>query len=116
MLTVGLAKFSILTMYWRTLPCIWIRRNVYTCGGVIMAWIVAVFIANSLACIPVQRIWNLTTDGKCFSWSAFYYGIQIPNILTDVYIVIVPLRKVFGLNLTRLQKGILLGIFGIAIL
>lgn len=55
-------------------------------------------------------------EGKCFSWSAFYYGTQIPNILTDIYIVVMPLREVFGLRLTRLQKGILVGIFGIATL
>lgn len=81
-----------------------------------LAWVVAVVIANSLACVPVQRIWNFTIEGKCFSWPGFYYGTQIPNILTDVYIIVIPLREVFGLSLTRLQKGVLVGIFGIATL
>lgn len=114
--TVALTKASILAMYWRVLPCEWTRRNVYACGGLVVAWTIAVTIANSFTCIPLQRVWNFRMPGKCFDWSAFYYGIQIPNILTDVYIVAIPLREVFGLRLTRPQKGVLVGIFGIATL
>lgn len=114
--TVAFTKASILAMYWRVLPSFWTRRNVQICGCLVLAWTIAVTIANSLTCIPVQRLWDFSIDGTCFSFSAFYYGIQIPNILTDIYIVVIPLREVFGLTLTGPQKGILVGIFGIATL
>lgn len=114
--TVSLTKASILAMYWRVLPSVWIRRNVYICGTLLLLWSIGTTITNSLCCIPVQRIWYYKMKGTCISWSGFYLGMQIPNIFTDVYIVVVPLREVFALRLTRPQKAILVGIFGIATL
>lgn len=103
-------------MYWRVLPTIEVRRNVYICGGFVLAWTLAVCFTGALACIPIHKIWTPGIDGHCIDWAPFYYGIQIPNILTDIFIVIIPLRQVFELQMTKVQKNILVGIFGIAAL
>lgn len=114
--TVTLTKVSILAMYWRVLPSANVRRNVYICGGIVLLWTVAVCITGAIACLPVYKIWTPGIEGTCINWAAFYYGMQIPNILTDIYIVVIPIREIFGLGLTSVQKYSLMGIFGIATL
>lgn len=35
---------------------------------------------------------------------SFYYGLQIPNVITDAVILIIPLKEVVGLDLPANQK------------
>lgn len=101
-------------MYWRVLPSDGVRRNVYICGTFVSAWAVAVCIVGGLACIPARKLWNPQIEGTCMKWAPLYLGIQIPNIVTDIFVVVIPLREVFGLTMIKMQKIILVGIFGIA--
>lgn len=115
-LTVALTKASILIMYRRVLPSTGIRRNVYICFGLVLTWLVAIYITNLVACVPVFKDWESGAAHVRLNWRGFYYGMQIPNILTDIFIVVMPIREVFSLRLTKIQKAILVGIFGIAML
>lgn len=114
--TVAFAKLSVLAMYWRNFASVWSRRNVYACSSLVLAWLVAAFITNTVGCSPIQKIWNPEVAGTCIDQSAFDYGTQIPNILLNVYVIAIPLHKIFALDLTTLQKRILMGILGIAAL
>lgn len=86
-------------------------------GGIIVsAWAISACVASALICIPFHKLWTPGVAGTCINFRAYYVGLQIPNVLTDIFIVVIPLREVFGLTMTRTQKHILVGIFGIAAL
>ena len=54
----------------------------------------------------MPKLWSLdpTTPGTCIDIVKFYYGLQIPNILTDLLIIVVPIREVMLLDLTKKLK------------
>lgn len=49
--------------------------------------------------------------GGCLNMGRFYYGLQIPNIVTDAMILFMPMHAVWGLPISRAQRLGLSGIF-----
>ena len=62
----------------------------------------------------MEKIWNPQLPGKCIGLEAFYYGAQIPNVLTDIFIIVIPIHENYQLELPLGQKLSLIGIFGLA--
>lgn len=79
--------------------------------GVVSLWIVGVFIAGGLICIPASKFWYQSMEGTCLNPYHFYYGMQIPNILTDLILLIMPMHVVWSLHIPRTQKLLLCGVF-----
>lgn len=115
-LTVAFTKGSILFMYWRVFPCKEVRILVQIGFAVVGVWAIATCVTGALICIPVQKMWMPQIEGACLDIAQFYYGIQIPNILTDIYIILVPIHEVYKLDLPKVQKLSLVCIFGLAVL
>lgn len=113
-LTVAFTKSSILYMYWRVFDCRIVRWLVYIGFLLVILWTTAVCLTAAFTCIPIRKMWSPQVDGKCISIAAFYYGVQIPNILTDIYIILLPIYEILQLDLERYQKVSLIGIFGMA--
>jgi len=42
--------------------------------------------------------------GTCIPIIPFYYGLQIPNIITDLLIIVVPIRETLRLQLNKKLK------------
>ena len=101
-------------MYWRVFQCREVRL-LTTLGFIVVGmWAIAVCVTGGLTCIPMEKIWNPALPGKCIDLEAFYYGVQIPNVLTDIYIIIIPIHEIYQLDLPFGQKLSLIGIFGLA--
>ncbi|CAD6563631.1 MAG: hypothetical protein ASARMPRED_000099 [Alectoria sarmentosa] len=110
-LVICLVKFSILTFYQRLfaasirLPC-YILGIITTCWGVAT---IAVIIAH---CNPVSGYWNRKIAANCVvNETPFFVGVAIPNILTDVALLLLPMPYVWQLHTTSSQKMALTGIF-----
>lgn len=89
---------------------------VYTVGLLVILWGFGVCLVGSLICIPVRKLWDPTVIGGCLDLAKFYYGLQVPNILTDAIILIMPMKVVWGLPISNTQKSLLSGIFVLGIL
>lgn len=79
---------------------------IFTC-----LWVVGVYVAGALICIPAKKFWDPTVEGACLDTSKFYYGVQIPNILSDVVLLVMPMRVVWTLPIPKSQKALLSGVF-----
>lgn len=55
-------------------------------------------------CSPMAKLWNPTLDGSCIPLIPFYYGLQIPNIVTDLLIIVLPIREILILELSPKLK------------
>ena len=82
-------------------------------GVIVITWGVAISLLGFMLCIPVRKIWEPQIQGWCLDLVPFYYGAQIPNIITDIVIVAMPLRIVLRLGLDKKLKVGLGIIFGL---
>jgi hypothetical protein len=64
-------------------------------------------------CTPITKVWDFTLEGHCIDLKASFIGNAVPNIVTDVLLLILPLRQVWKLVPTLHLRLQLLLIFGL---
>ncbi|OAQ89548.1 integral membrane protein [Purpureocillium lilacinum] len=120
-LSLVFIKWSILAWYWRLFhiqsymkPLIWILF------AVVCIWGVAKIIVVSLECFPIEAIWEVFDPDNPLDPSEYHCGVDIhkfflgnaiPNIITDIFIMVLPLPYILKLHLRVSQKVALFGIF-----
>lgn len=95
---IACVKLSILCQYNRILgPTArpHFRWQVWTLMAVVGIWALSIFTLSITICIPLEKFWNPTKPGSCLDLTAFYYGLQIPNIFTDLLILVCPIWEVY---------------------
>ncbi|CVL06459.1 uncharacterized protein FPRN_05236 [Fusarium proliferatum] len=102
-------KFSILMFYWRIFgQSNYIRRSIYYMGVCIILWFIASFLVSALQCVPVQANWDPIAKQqpgvKCVDLNGFFFGTSIPNIMADLFLVVLPIPQVIKLKITTAQK------------
>ncbi|KAF2450126.1 hypothetical protein P171DRAFT_426596 [Karstenula rhodostoma CBS 690.94] len=110
---ITFVKYSILALYWRLFQADNILWPIGIMSFVATAWGVAVLLLSILACIPPKAIWDKTIeDAKCgVDMGRFLWGISIPNIISDVVLLLLPVPYVLRLNMSYSQKRLILGTF-----
>ncbi|KAK1569460.1 uncharacterized protein LY79DRAFT_653959 [Colletotrichum navitas] len=120
-ITLTTIKSSILMFYWRIFgarPSI--RILIWILFGVVMSWCIAVLLVSIFQCIPTHAFWERYDPVSPMSPTEFYCGVNvnmffngnsIPNIITDAFVVMLPIPYVLALQMSRPQKLALLGVF-----
>ncbi|GAW17543.1 hypothetical protein ANO14919_070010 [Xylariales sp. No.14919] len=113
---VTLIKLSILTLYLRLFNVNRrFKRSCHVMMVFVLAWGVAVVSTTLFQCTPVRAAWDKTIPGlKCFNLRAFLIGSNVPNILADAVIIILPMPLLWGLKLSLLRKLGLIALFLVA--
>lgn len=104
-------KLAILALYMRIFTAHRrYRIAVYTTGTVMVLWSVAGIITCLAYCKPFAYAWNKTIPGgKCGDTMTAYRFISIPNIVTDIVILVLPLPAIYKLHISPGAKlGLLL--------
>jgi len=104
-------KLSILFMYKRLFPIQTIRVAAQVLGGISITWALVYTIVASLQCIPLKKMWHPEVEGTCISLFGLYLGNAIPNVLTDMAILVLPLTQVWRLQVRLWQRIVLVGMF-----
>ena len=98
------AKLSICWLYLRILT-----NRIYR----ILTWIVIIVLVVTwlayaigylLQCRPLQFYWNKMIEGYCIDIESSYRTTGLPNILTDVAMLIIPLPTIWQLRVPRIRK------------
>ena len=75
----------------------------------------AFYLASSIAkiwqCIPRVRIWDKSVPGHCLNLSVVLKSSGIFNLVSDTCILMVPLKDVWKLQMSRTRKLWIYGIF-----
>ncbi|KAE8375727.1 hypothetical protein BDV26DRAFT_294736 [Aspergillus bertholletiae] len=108
---VAFIKLSILALYKRlfTAPSMILASNIV--AGLVILWAVSVCVVGVLLCLPIKKFWDPTVPGSCLDFAQYYYGQQIPNILTDAVLLVMPLKFVWALPISKTQRLLLSGVF-----
>lgn len=113
--TLGMIKLSILAFYYRIFVTSVFRRIVLATIVFIALWILTITIVLALQCRPVERFWNPAVPGTCFNLVAFSYFTNITNLVTDVWIFLLPVPLIMRLNISNGKKLGLCGVFMIGL-
>ncbi|KAI0547160.1 hypothetical protein F4679DRAFT_555047 [Xylaria curta] len=73
-------------------------------------------LAYLLACIPREKIWNPTVNGRCLNQRNVIVSTPALNLISDVMILIVPVVEVFKLQMPLRRKLSVAAIFGVGVL
>ncbi|KAL1976220.1 hypothetical protein VTN31DRAFT_2502 [Thermomyces dupontii] len=104
-------KLSILALYKRLFAVTSMGIAIKAMAAFVILWTVSLYIINGFLCIPVNRFWDSTVEGACVDMAKFYYGQQIPNIISDFVILVMPMKIIWELPITKVQTALLSGIF-----
>ncbi|KAI0548666.1 hypothetical protein F4679DRAFT_573986 [Xylaria curta] len=93
-------------------------RYIFIDGAIILVVLlnISLFIATILSCIPVQREWDTTVPGHCINPVILPYFSGVSSSATDIYVLILPITLLWGLNMNTQRKIRVSSIFGLGIL
>ena len=80
------------------------RRVVLATITFIVLWVLTITIVLALECRPIAKFWDPTIPGKCFNLVAFSYFTNISNLVTDVWIFLLPLPVIWRLQISNHQR------------
>ncbi|KAF2268077.1 hypothetical protein CC78DRAFT_36125 [Lojkania enalia] len=106
-------KFSILCLYHRIFPAKDIKYAGIAIAFVVGGTCIAATLAFGFQCIPLDSLWT-SPDGKgkrCIDISTLAMTSGIINILTDVAILVLPIRPLMKLKAPIMVRAGLLGTF-----
>ena len=77
---------------------------------------IALFLLQVFDCVPTERLWNILTPGHCINPKIGPYTSGTINVISDIYVLLVPIPTIWGLNMKLNRKVKLLLIFGLGTL
>lgn len=118
MLTIAMAKISILLLYRRIFTTAAFRTATVVVGLAVVAWAIAAILALIFQCRPVSGLFNpdMIFSKSCVSLSAYYSSVSGLNMALDIVVLCLPLWMVWHLKLDASQKVMLSGIFALGAL
>ena len=106
-----LPKLAILLFYLRIFPSPNFRLSVYVLAVLVISWTVSVEFSVMFQCTPISYAWTRKPPGNCIDLLAFCRWIPLPDIFFDIIMVLLPLHRVWKLQVTFKQKMALSGAF-----
>jgi hypothetical protein len=109
-----LLKFSILTLYLRIFPNVWLRRAIIAFGVFIILYAVPLILMAAFQCIPIYAIWDLEAQktAKCVDYVAVLRATVGIEIISEIGLFLLPIPVVLKLQMQKSKKVLLLAFFG----
>lgn len=109
-------KLSIIALYWKLFGVDRkSRMPLIAVGCIVIMWTIGSAITVVVACDPIAGSWdiNKAATAKCIDKKSFYMGASIPNVITDVVLVVMPIPYVWKLHAPIIQRIVLAAIFAL---
>ncbi|MCJ1380518.1 hypothetical protein MMC17_003626 [Xylographa soralifera] len=116
---IACTKSAILLLYLRVFsPRRWSTLDVTVRALILIicGFYIALSVAKICQCIPRARIWDNTVPGQCVNLPVLLDTSGLFNIISDVLILLVPLKGVWSLQMARKRKMGIYLIFTVGII
>ena len=80
---------------------------------VTVGWGISTLFSTIFQCTPIAAVWDPDHKGFCINITAWFIGTNIPSIILDFAILILPMRVVWHLKLSIGRKIGLSGVFAL---
>lgn len=104
-----------LVLYLRLLPMIKYRISVIISLCIIPVVALWMVLSSFMFCVPVEDFWSSASQHRCLPRGVWFLNAAL-QIVTDLWIVILPMPVLVRLKLPRRQKVAVLLVFGLGIL
>ncbi|KAK8158032.1 hypothetical protein BKA80DRAFT_312400 [Phyllosticta citrichinensis] len=111
-------KLSILFFYRTISEHRWFRKTVYTAMAVVGATAISFILTNAFQCPHTSDAFSMAVfiPGKCNDRETMWMAQASINIVTDFFIVLLPMPLLNRLQITRARRVTLMAIFGVGLL
>lgn len=116
---LGFTKIGILGFYLRVFPGEDFRRICWVTIAICTAYIPAFSLGTIFHCTPVSYTWTGwtgETSGACLNFNTFAWTHAIINIILDFFIMALPLRQIWQLNMGTRSRIMLMIMFCVGML
>jgi hypothetical protein len=112
-----LLKYSILCLYLRIFPNIWLKRAVFAFMAFQACFTLPLLGLAAFQCIPIRAIWDLKERGaaKCVDWIAVLTLTVTYEIIAEVVVFTLPIPIVWKLQMKTSKKIQLIVFFGLGL-
>lgn len=79
-----------------------------------VAFFIVCFVTTAVQCRPLHKFWAIPPDsveGYCINTTAFFYFTSGVNIVTDIFIIALPVPTLLKINRPKKEKFALMCIF-----
>jgi len=80
-------------------------------GAIVLAWAIACVAGVIFSCNPVNGFWDRSIPSTCIDSTKFFIGNAVPNMVTDTAILVLPVRMVWRLQMSKKRKVAVSGMF-----
>ena len=101
-----LPKLSLCVLYLRVFDISsWARRATYSTMAFLTANAIAWLVPTVVVCRPISAYWSLEeSGGKCLDYNVFGVWISLPNIITDLMLLVLPLPILWRTRLSIAKR------------
>lgn len=114
-----MTKISILCFYLRVFPKKEFRIATFVTIGLNVAYLIVFVLISVFQCNPLKGAylrWDAEHDYHCNNINAQGWAAAIVNMILDIIVMVLPLRELYGLNLSMRKKIGPLCMFSLGIL
>lgn len=115
---LAFAKLALLMLYYRLLSTVqaW-TYTIYVSAFIVSGYSLALALALVFTCSPIQKGWDTSiTWGSCIDRPAEYLATAIANTVSDVVLILIPVKVVWILRIRLIPKLGVIFMFGIGCL
>ncbi|KAM5349722.1 hypothetical protein ACJ41O_006227 [Fusarium nematophilum] len=107
-------KLSQLFFYLRAFS-VQLRNWIYSVIAIVVAWALAFTFVFIFLCDPVEQQWTLERIGHCVDQILVLKCIIMTNVVTDLFIVVLPIWTVWQLQMRRTEKIAVISCFALGL-
>lgn len=114
-IALALTKCSALLFFSRIFPrrqsSAWFTWCLYGIHALNASWLIGILVGTVMICQPVAKNWLTDLPGHCGPPSSLWIGSAVPSAFIDLLILLLPLPKVWSLQLSKARRLGIIGIF-----
>ncbi|KAF2187377.1 hypothetical protein K469DRAFT_570050 [Zopfia rhizophila CBS 207.26] len=110
-------KVSIVLFYLRIAVQKPFERSCKITIWVLLVFVVICIIVCLVQCVPLHKMWDFTgmVPGRCINSTAFFYFTSSFNIVTDIWILALPVKTLMSIQRPGREKAALIFVFGLGV-
>jgi hypothetical protein len=105
-------KISQLALYMRVFAN-QLQNWVYGVGAIVVVWAVVFNFLFIFLCDPIAQQWTVERVGHCMDQILLLKSLILTNLCTDLFIVVLPIRSVWQLQMRKTEKFAVIACFGL---
>jgi hypothetical protein len=105
-------KMSQIALYARVFA-LQLRAMIYGVAVVVVLWAIIFNFVFIFLCDPIAQQWTLSRIGHCMDQILLLKCLIMTNLVTDLFIVVLPIRSVWQLQMRKTEKIAVLACFGL---